>query len=294
MLRGSGAAAATLFVLLALAMLLLPTVLLGASLVDAARELSEAIDGGALRIPPPPDSVASWPLIGESVHRFWSTAALNLGSALAAIGPELAAFFKQVLSTLVGTGLGVLQFAASLVIAGVMLAQSERAPEAARALGERLAGPRGRELVDLAGATVRGVAKGVLGVAAIQAALAAIGFMLMGIPGAGLWALLVLLLCVIQIGPALVMLPIAIYVFSITGTLTAVVYLVWSIAVILLDNVLKPILIGRGVNVPTMVIFVGAIGGFLSSGIIGLFVGAVVLSIAYELFTGWLHTAARA
>ena len=136
---------------------------------------------------------------------------------------------------------------------------------------------------------MRSVARGILGVALIQSILAGIGFLVVGVPGAGLWALVALLLSVIQIGILPVVLPIVIYVFYTADTVTAVIFLVWSIVVSALDNVLKPILLGRGVKVPMVIIFVGAIGGFITSGIIGLFIGAVILALGYKLFLAWLY-----
>jgi len=132
------------------------------------------------------------------------------------------------------------------------------------------------------------VATGILGVALIQSLLAAAGFLVAGVPGAGLWALIVLLLCVIQIGPGLLMIPILVWGWSTLGTGGAVAFTVWCVFVTVLDTFLKPLLLGRGVKVPTVVIFLGAIGGFISSGIIGLFVGSVVLVVGYKLFLAWL------
>ena len=156
-------------------------------------------------------------------------------------------------------------------------------------MGTRLAGARGIELVDLAGATLRSVARGILGVALIQSLLAGAGFLAAGVPGAGLWVLLCLLLAIVQLPPGLVLIPVAIYVLSTAGTVTGVLFLIWSIFVSILDNFLKPLLLGRGLEVPMLVIFVGAIGGFLASGFLGLFVGSIVLAIGYELLVSWLE-----
>ena len=164
-----------------------------------------------------------------------------------------------------------------------------RSPGASPAIARRLAGDRGAEYAALGQATVPSVARGILGVALIQSLLAGLGFLAVGLPAAGLLAILCLLLAVVQIGPALVLIPAVIYVFTTAETLTAIVFLVWCVFVGLLDNVLKPILLGRGVKVPILVIFVGAIGGFLASGIIGLFTGSVVLALSYTLFKAWLN-----
>ena len=152
----------------------------------------------------------------------------------------------------------------------------------------RFAGERGSELARVAEQTVRSVASGILGVALIQALLAGLGFLVAGVPAAGLLTLVCLLFGVMQLGVVIVLIPVVIYLFSTADTVTAVGFLIWAILVAPVDNILKPILLGRGVDVPMLIIFVGAIGGFLHEGIIGLFIGAVVLALGYKLFLAWL------
>jgi predicted PurR-regulated permease PerM len=144
--------------------------------------------------------------------------------------------------------------------------------------------------VELAGATIRSVTTGILGVALIQSFFAALGFLAVGLPGAGLWGLVFLFAAVLQVG-IVVLIPAVIYVFAIASTSKAVIFLVWCAVVGLMDNVLKPLLLGRGVAVPIVVIFLGAIGGFMAMGIIGLFLGAILLSVGYRLFLAWLYQA---
>jgi len=145
----------------------------------------------------------------------------------------------------------------------------------------------------IAGSTIRSVTTGILGVALIQTVCAGLGFLLVGLPGAGLWAVIFLIAAVLQVG-ALVLVPAVLYVFAIATTTKAVVFLIWCIIVALMDNVLKPLLLGRGVAVPIAVVFLGAIGGFVAMGIIGLFVGAIVLSVGYKLFLAWIEGRAAA
>lgn len=287
-LGGRSALAATLLTLLALGLLITPTVMLAGTLVEFAGDLGRELGEGTLQIPPPPKTIGTWPIVGEPLESMWSLASTNLSAALRQVAPQLGAALRWLLSTAAGTGLGILQFVLSIIIAGVLLAQADKAPSAARAVGKRLAGDRGEELVNIAGQTVQSVARGILGVALIQSVLAALGFLAVGVPGAGFWALLTLFLAVIQIPPTLILIPIAIYVFSFASTFTAVAFLIWSLFVGMIDNVLKPIFLGRGVRVPMVVIFIGAIGGFMAFGVIGLFVGSVVLAVGYELFLGWL------
>ncbi len=287
-LGGRRALTAALFTILALVILLTPTAMFATTLVSFTRDLVQELNAGTLSVPPPPESVGALPIIGESLETFWLDASTNLEGALRQLAPQIGALLQWILSTAVGTGLGILQFTLSIVISGVFLARAEAAEAVSRTVGTRLAGTRGIELVDLAGATLRSVARGILGVALIQSLLAGAGFVAVGVPGAGLWVLLCLLLAIVQLPPGLVLIPVALYVLSTAGTVTGVLFLIWSIFVSILDNFLKPLLLGRGLEVPMLVIFVGAIGGFLASGFLGLFVGSIVLAIGYELLVSWL------
>jgi predicted PurR-regulated permease PerM len=176
----------------------------------------------------------------------------------------------------------------SFCIAGVLLAKSSDGESAAQALAKRLAGNRGPELMSLAVGTIRSVAVGVVGVSLVQTALLSIGFLLADLPAVGLLALIVLVLCVVQIGPSLVSIPAILYVYSTTAALPATLFAVWTLVMTFIDGALKPMVFGRGSSVPTLVIFLGAIGGMISYGIIGLFMGAVVLSVGCKLYEAWL------
>ncbi|MCU0834345.1 MAG: AI-2E family transporter [Chromatiaceae bacterium] len=290
-LDGREIAAAVVFSLLLLVAILAPAALLSGTLVEGAQGLVEQFQEGSIRVPPPPPGVAEWPLIGGWVEGYWSQAAENLKATLLGIAPQLKAAAQWLLGAAAGAGFGLLQFIFAVAIAGVLLARAEAGKAAGEAIALRLAGERGREFAALAEATVRSVTRGILGVALIQSTLAGLGFLAVGVPAAGLWALIALLLSVVQLGVFPVVIPVLLYVFFTADTLTAVLFLIWSVFVGSIDNVLKPLLLGRGVAVPMAVIFIGAIGGFLSSGIIGLFVGPVVLVLGYKLFLAWLYEA---
>jgi len=266
-----------------------PTVMLSGTLVEAVKPLAVSLSEGSLTIPPPPETIKSWPVIGESLSGFWMLASQNIQAALQKIGPEIKAVGTWLLTTAAGAGFGILQFVFAIVIAGVLMPQAAGASRTAHALSTRLTGDQHTDLVGLAEKTVRSVASGILGVALIQSLLAGLGFMVAGVPAAGFWALLCLLLSVAQIGIFLILIPVIIYLFNTADIVTAVGFLIWSIPVGLIDNILKPIFLARGVKTPMVIIFMGAIGGFLASGIIGLFVGAVVLSLSYEVFLLWLN-----
>jgi predicted PurR-regulated permease PerM len=213
---------------------------------------------------------------------------VNLEQALAEIGPQLEATSRWLFGFVAGLGLGFLQFILAIMIAGLLLAHAGAAQGAAQAFARRVAGARGLSFLELGIATIRNVARGVLGTALVQATLAGIGLVAVGIPAAGLLAFLVFLLSALQLGSGLVLVPAMIYVFATADLLTALLFAAWSIPVTLVDNFLKPILMSRGVDVPMLVIFIGVVGGTLASGIIGLFIGPVVLALGYKLLVAWV------
>ena len=293
-LGGRSRLAATLFTLFMLLIVIAPTLMLSGTLVETVKLLAEDLTHhGTLTIPPPADSIRSWPLIGEPLHSFWNLASENIQAALKQIGPQIKAVGTWLLATAAGAGFGILQFVFAIIIAGVLMPCATSGDRTAHAIAARLAGVQRAGLVELAEKTIRSVASGILGVALIQSLLAGLGFMVAGVPAAGFWALLCLLFGVAQIGIIVVLIPVIIYLFNTADTVTAVGFLIWSIPVGLIDNILKPILLARGVKTPMVIIFMGAIGGFLASGIIGLFVGAVVLALSYELFMLWLNEASH-
>ncbi|MFH1951883.1 MAG: AI-2E family transporter [Pseudomonadota bacterium] len=288
-LGGRNKLAAMLVTLLLLIIIIVPCLMFAGSLVETAQKLSAGLSEGSLDIPAPPEKIKSWPVIGETIHNFWSLSSENLTAAVSKIAPHLKALGLWLLNTAAGAGFGIVSFVIAIVIAGVLLKNGERGVQVARAIAVRLAGERGIEFVQLSGSTVRNVARGILGVAIIQAILAGIGCLVVGVPGSGLWALLVLILAVVQLPTILILGPIIIYVFYTASTVPAVLFAIWSILVGGCDSFLKPLLMGRGVDVPMLVVFIGAIGGFILNGIIGLFIGAIILSLGFKLFQAWLN-----
>lgn len=280
--------AATLLTLFAVTLLIIPTVLLTDSTVGSIQGLSKNLEEGTLAVSPPPETVATWPVIGKPLDDIWRLASDNIEAAIKKIEPQLKKYGPKLLSAVAGIALAIMQFLISIVIAGVLLANAESGKSAAHAIFTRLAGERGEEFANLSGATIRSVVQGVLGVAIIQSVLAGMGLIAVDVPAAGLWALIVLFLAVIQLPPLLILGPIIIYVFSTADTTSAVIFMIWSILVSISDTFLKPLFLGRGVDVPMLVILLGAIGGLMSSGLLGLFVGPVVLSLGYKVFQAWL------
>ena len=288
-LGGREKLSATLLVLAGLVIILAPTWYLADSTVGGLRHIATDLEDGAVSIPLPADSVADWPLIGERVYGAWSGAATNFEATLNKYTPQLQSLGQSALGFAGSTVVGVLQFVFSILIAGAFLTSAAKGYETSRNIAASLIGAeRGEKLTDLSILTIRSVTKGVLGVAIIQAIFSAIGLVAIGVPAAGLWAGAVLVLAIIQLPPILILGPIAIWVFSVMDTVPATIFLVYALIVSASDAFLKPMLLGRGLDVPMLVILVGAIGGAMSQGIIGLFIGAVVLALGYELVTAWM------
>jgi len=282
------ALAAVLFTLALLAVVIIPAVLLGQSLVQGAQAATAKFRSGVPIIPPPPANIASWPIIGAPLNGLWTLASRDLSEAIRKFGPQIKAALPGMVSASAGFGLTVLQLLLSIIVSGVLLANAPAAYEVIRALSNRLFGEKGPEFQELVGKTIRSITFGILGVALIQSVFAALGFFVVGLPAAGLWSAIFVFAAVLQAG-GLILIPAAIYIFAVASTTKAVIFLIWCILVGLMDNILKPLLLGRGVAVPMAVIFLGAFGGFFAMGIIGLFIGAVVLSVGYKLFIAWLE-----
>jgi predicted PurR-regulated permease PerM len=292
LLGGRRGLAAVVCTLLLLAVSLVPVMLLTSSLVEGIQILVARIREGTPIIPSPPPRINNWPIIGVRLKDAWELASKNLSALLQMFAPQIKSAIPGLLSASAGIGLAMLKWIISIMVAGVLLAKSAKGAEIARTLANRLFGEKGPEIAQLAGATIRSVATGVLGVSFIQSFLAAMGFLAVGLPGAGLWAVIFLVAAVLQVG-VLVLIPAVIYIFTVASTTKAVIFLVWCAVVGILDNVLKPLLLGRGVPVPMLVVFLGAIGGIVMMGTIGLFVGAIVLSMGYALFVAWLERPAE-
>jgi len=287
-LGGREKLSAVILVLLGLTIIVLPAWMLAGSAMEGYSFLSERLGTGSLKVPPPNESVAGWPLIGDKLYAIWAGAAASLSDTLNHYGPQLRSIGMSAVSFAGGLTLGILQFVLATIVGGALLTSADSGYNMSRKVANRLAGSeRGARLADLSIGTIRSVVKGVLGVAVIQALLAAVGLVIIGVPGAGLLAGAVLVLAIVQLPPWLVLLPVAIWYYSVAEAIPATIFLVYAIVVSLSDAVLKPMLLGRGLETPMLVILFGAIGGALTGGIVGLFVGAVVLALGYELFTTW-------
>ena len=281
--------ASTLIVLSVLVIIFLPTWLLIDSLIAQVKELKVSFDSGTLTIPPPTEKVKDWPVIGERLYDLWYNASVNLVQTVMKYKDQLIGVGSKIGSGILGAVGGMIQILISFIIAAILLVFGE-AGESIRKFFRKLAGERGDEFADMTLKTVSSVVKGIIGVALILALLNGIVIMLAGVPYAGIWTLLIFVLGILQIPLTFVTLPIVIYLFAVKTTGLAIMWTVLLLIAGLSDNVLKPILLGKGAPDPMLVIFIGVIGGFIFSGFIGLFTGAIVLSLGYKLFVGWINT----
>ncbi|MFT7670830.1 MAG: putative PurR-regulated permease PerM [Planctomycetota bacterium] len=280
-----------IFVVAGMSCLAIPTWYLGSASIQEIQSLSSEFQSGSIKIPPPDPSVASWPVIGEELHLVWGNAASSLESTANQFQPQLESFGKWLLKFIASSAGGVIQFLLSILVAGAFLVNAQAGYKLSCSLAALVTGSHGKSLTDLSILTIRSVTKGVLGVAVIQAVLAGIGFLFIGVPGAGLWAGLVLILAIIQLPPLLVLGPIAAWVYSTSGTVPATIFAVYAFLISISDSFLKPIFLGKGLDVPMLVILFGAIGGAMAFGILGLFVGPVALSVSYTLLVAWMKMA---
>lgn len=287
-LGGRRKLALTVFTIVSLAVILVPSWLFLESIVASARDLTASLEAGTFHIRPPNESVSEWPLVGEKIHASWSAAAANFQGWLEANVEWIKPLASGVLARIAGIGLSVLQFVISTLIAAAFLANADTIAGGLRTLFARLVGDRADGVIKLSTSTVVSVTVGVLGISFIQAVLGGVGMMFVGVPAAGLLSLLILILAIAQLPPWLVMFPVIAYVYSIESGTVATVFAIWGVIVSFLDMALKPVFLGRGVEAPMLVILLGAIGGLLMSGIIGLFVGAIVLALGYKLFEAWM------
>ena len=293
MLGGKDGRAATLIVLLFIALLLVPIYLIGSSIAGSVQQAVGMIRGGGVHVPPPDAAVAGWPVIGDSAYALWQRASTDMAGVTEQYQPQLKAAAIGLLGKLAGIASGLLLFIVAVILAGIFMAWGESGHRSAVHAATRVSGPvKGPQMAALCTATIRAVAQGVIGIAFIQMFLVGIAFILLPVPAAGFLCIVVLFLGIIQVPATIVTIPVIAYVISTQGATTAtIIFSVYVFVAGLADNVLKPLMLGRGVEVPMPVVLIGAIGGMVTGGIVGLFIGPVILGIAYQLFWEWVREA---
>jgi predicted PurR-regulated permease PerM len=290
-MRGKQGLAATVLVLLGLVVVVGPTAVLMSSLGDSIQQLTHDVQNNTLAIPAPPASLATWPVIGERVYGVWTRADTDLPGLIQSWQPKIGELARWALGFVAAIGIGLLQFVAAFIVAGIIMAFGESGASSAQAIFARLAGSeRGTDFTRLATQTIRAVAQGVIGVAFIQAIIVGLCLLVAGVPWAGVLSLITLLLGIAQIPALLVTLPAIAYLWM-SGhysTGAAVGFTVLLVVAGMADNVFKPLMLGRGVEAPMPVILLGALGGMATAGILGMFVGATLLALGYQIFRAWV------
>jgi predicted PurR-regulated permease PerM len=246
------------------------------------------------RMPPAPAWLADVPLVGRAASRQWqSMADTGMRDLARQITPYVGTISEWFVHAAGSVGGLFVHLLLTIAIAAVLYATGERAMDWCVRFGQRLAGERGEEMVRLAGMAIRSVALGVVVTAVAQSLVAGIGLWLAGVPQAGVLSAVILLLCIAQLGPTLVMVPAVVWLFVVGATWPAIVLLVFTVLAVILDNVMRPFLIKRGAKLPLLLILTGVIGGLLAFGLLGLFLGPVVLAVAYTLLQHWIYDKPR-
>jgi predicted PurR-regulated permease PerM len=267
-----------------------PVTWLGLSLAESVRTLMERLSDGTIALPPPPETIKAWPLIGNKAYETWDLASTNLRALLTQAVPYLKPMGGTLLGAAGSFGINLLKFIIAAIISGFLFIPGPALVESIKNILRHLAGARGAMFVDMTGATVRTISRGIIGVAVLQALLAGIGLIVAGVPAPGLISFLVLLLGIVQIGPSIILLPLVIWSWFAMDATSAVLFSLYMIPVNLIDNVLRPLVVAKGLGTPMWVILLGVFGGAIGHGIIGLFVGPVVLSIAWQLIVLWTRS----
>ena len=272
------------------ALVLVPTAIAATSAASSIPALVATVQSGDREVPPPPARLKELPIVGERAHAAWTQASTDMPAFAKAHRAQIAGFTKTLLGIAAGLFVAVLVLVVAIVFAAICLAYSVPLRAYVGRIFALITGDQQsvEHYMDIIAATVKSVANGVIGVAFVQALLVGIGFFAIGIPGAGLLSLLAMAFGVVQVPVILITLPAIFYAFAVESTTVAIIFTVWSIIGGLSDAVLKPLMIGHGLEVPMPVILLGVIGGVMAFGLVGLFIGAVVLAVGYVLFSAWV------
>jgi len=283
--------ASTLVIIIGLLLIVIPVAWLLNSFADTTRNFIGSVQQNTVQIPPPRPGIEKWPLVGKKIYGAWSKAHSDLPAFVQSMQPKIGDLAGRALAMVAGLAKTLLLFLASFIVAGILMAYGEPAAGTSRGIFIRVAGPtRGEAFFKLTTSTIRAVALGVIGVAFMQAVLVGLALLLAGVPAAGVLAVIVLVLAIAQLPAVIVTLPAIIYIWS-SGqysTAAAITHTIILLVVGLADNVLKPLMLGRGVDVPMPVMLLGALGGMASGGIVGMFVGATLFALGHQIFMGWV------
>lgn len=280
------------FTVIAMLLFAIPTYFILESIFESISTIVDQVENEGFQIPMPDEKIKSWPVIGEKLYDEWYALSNNITQFAVDNKDALLEYGKNFISSVKGFLGAIITFIISFFVALVLMFNAENGYRFCLRLFRKLMGDDGEEVALISRDSIRSVVKGILLVAIIQAALAFVGFKAIGIPGAGIFTLLVLIAAIVQLPAIFVMIPPVLLAFSMAEPTYAIIFTVYCILVGLIDNVLKPMLLGKGLKTPMIVILIGTIGGMLLHGIIGLFVGPVILAVAYQLYQYWMRATA--
>jgi predicted PurR-regulated permease PerM len=281
--------AAGIVTTLAAAIVIVPATWLGVGLVEGLRTITEQLGSERPLVPSPPAAIKDWPLVGGWLYDLWNQASTNLEAVLVQLAPYLKPLLRSMLAMVGDMGIGALKFAVAVILTGFLLPAGPRLVAASKSIMARLLRERSEDFVTLAGKTIRSVSQGVIGIALVQAFLFGIGLKFAGFASAGLLAFVVMILSILQVGAAIVLIPCVAWIWITQDVAPALLITIYLVLVGLMDNVLKPLLMGRGLTTPMSVLFVGLLGGTLAHGIVGLFIGPIILAVGWELMMAWIR-----
>ncbi|WP_244425497.1 AI-2E family transporter [Bradyrhizobium sp. STM 3843] len=281
--------AAAIVTAISLAVMIGPVTWIGFGLADGAKYLTEQLSAGGFQVPSPPARIRDWPLIGERLFDVWSTASSNIEALAQPLLPHIKSLLRSVVAMLGSVGFGALKFLAAIILAGFLFPSGPGLVETSRRIMARILPQRSEDLLALAGATIRSVSQGVIGIALLQAILIGIGLKFIGMASAGLLAFAVMILSILQLGAAIVLLPCLVWIWMTKEFAIALLITVYLVVVGLADNVLKPLLMGRGLTTPMPVIFIGLLGGTIAHGLVGLFIGPIILAVGWQIMMAWIR-----
>jgi predicted PurR-regulated permease PerM len=287
-LNGRRRFAAFIVTALTLLILTLPAAWIAITLAESLSRIYEQMDFSSIAFLSPPESIKTWPLIGDELYRLWAFAVGNVGEIVVKLGPQIKSVASSFLRISAGAGLGTVSFVLAIIVMGFLLPASASIAGYVRGFARKLDPVRGEHFVELASATIRAVARGVVGISVLQAIFASVGFVGGGIPQASLLTFAVLIFGIVQIGAAIVIIPVIVWSWTFMSAGPAVVFTIYMLAVSAMDNILKPFVMGRGLEAPMLAILVGVIGGALAFGISGVFLGPIILTVLWTLFVAWI------
>jgi len=281
--------AAFLVTVLAAALVIVPATWLGIGLVEGLKTLTDQLGSEHPLVPSPPATIKNWPLVGEWLYDQWNLASTNLEAVLSQLVPYVKPLLRSTLAMVGDMSFGALKFIIAVLLVGFLLPAGPQLVSASKTIVARLLPERSEDFIALAGKTIRSVSQGVVGIALVQAFLFGLGLKFAGLDSAGLLAFVVMVLSILQIGASIVMIPCIVWIWMTKNSGPALLITIYLVLVGLMDNVLKPLLMGRGLSTPMPVLFIGLLGGTLAHGIVGLFIGPIVLAVGWELMMAWIR-----